>query len=87
MGVNTQLFSDDSIEVVVAIPAYNERETLPIIVKELSLFLSEKDAILILDELAAIKPAAKRSESPVIKGTKAPTKKPVPTKTNPHTTM
>jgi hypothetical protein len=43
--------------------------------------------MLILDELAAIKPAAKRSESPVIKGTKAPTKKPVPTKTNPHTTM
>ena len=50
MGVNTQLYSTDSIEVVVAIPAYNERETLPIIVKELSLFLSEKDAILIMDD-------------------------------------
>ena len=50
MGVNTQLSSNDSIEVVVAIPAYNERETLPIIVKELSLSLSEKDAILILDD-------------------------------------
>ena len=50
MGVNTQLYSTDSIEVVVAIPAYNERETLPIIVKELSLSLSEKDAILILDD-------------------------------------
>ena len=50
MGVNTQLYSDDSIEVVVAIPAFNERETLPIIVKELSIFLSEKDAILILDD-------------------------------------
>ena len=50
MGVNTHLYSTDSIEVVVAIPAYNESETLPIIVKELSLFLSEKDAILILDD-------------------------------------
>ena len=50
MGVNTQLSSNDSIEVIVAIPAYNERETLPIIVKELSLSLSEKDAILILDD-------------------------------------
>jgi len=50
MGVNTQLYSNDSIEVVVAIPAYNESETLPIIVKELSRFLSEKDAILILDD-------------------------------------
>ena len=50
MGVNTQLYSNDSIEFVVAIPAYNERETLPIVAKELSLFLSEKDAILILDD-------------------------------------
>jgi len=50
MGVNTQLYSNDSIEVVVAIPAYNESATLPTIVKELSLFLSEKDAILILDD-------------------------------------
>jgi dolichol-phosphate mannosyltransferase len=50
MGVNTQLSSNDSIEVIVAIPAFNERETLPIIVKELSIFLSEKDAILILDD-------------------------------------
>ena len=50
MGVNTQLSSNDSIEVVVAIPAYNESATLPTIVKELSLFLSEKDAILILDD-------------------------------------
>ena len=50
MEVSTQLYSTDSVEVVVAIPAYNERETLPIIVKELSLFLSEKDAILILDD-------------------------------------
>ena len=50
MGVNTQLSSNDSIEVIVAIPAFNERETLPIIVKELSLSLSEKDAILILDD-------------------------------------
>ena len=50
MGVNTQLYLNNSIEIVVAIPAYNERETLPIIVKELSLFLSEKDAILILDD-------------------------------------
>jgi dolichol-phosphate mannosyltransferase len=50
MGVNTQLSSNSSIEVIVAIPAYNERETLPIIVKELSLFLSEKDVILILDD-------------------------------------
>lgn len=49
MGVNTQLYSNDSIEVVVAIPAYTESATLPIIVKELSLFLSEKDAILMLD--------------------------------------
>jgi dolichol-phosphate mannosyltransferase len=50
MGLNTHLYSDDSIEVVVAIPAYNESATLPIIVKELSLSLSEKDAILILDD-------------------------------------
>ena len=50
MGLNTQLYSDNSIEVVIAIPAYNESATLPIIVKELSLFLSEKDAILILDD-------------------------------------
>jgi dolichol-phosphate mannosyltransferase len=50
MGVNTKLDSNDLIEIVVAIPAYNERETLPIVVKELSLFLSEKDAILILDD-------------------------------------
>ena len=50
MGVNTQLYPNDSIEVIVAIPAYNESETLPIIVKELSLFLSETDAILILDD-------------------------------------
>ena len=50
MGVKTQLYSTDSIEVVIAIPAYNERETLPIIVKELSLFLSKKDAILIMDD-------------------------------------
>jgi dolichol-phosphate mannosyltransferase len=50
MGVNTQLYSNDPIEVVVAIPAYNETATLPTIVKELSLFLSEKDAILILDD-------------------------------------
>ena len=51
MEVSTQLYSTDSVEVVVAIPAYNERETLPIIVKELSLFLSEKDAILILNAI------------------------------------
>jgi len=50
MGVTTWLYSNDSIEVVVAIPAYNESATLPTIVKELSLFLSEKDAILILDD-------------------------------------
>ena len=50
MGVNTKLYSNDLIEIVVAIPAYNERETLPIVVTELSLFLSEKDAILILDD-------------------------------------
>lgn len=50
MGINTQLYLNNSIEIVVAIPAYNERETLPIVVKELSLFLSEKDAILILDD-------------------------------------
>lgn len=50
MGVNTQLYLNNSIEIVVAIPAYNERETLPMVVKELSLFLSEKDAILILDD-------------------------------------
>ena len=74
MGVNTQLYSTDSIEVVVAIPAYNESETLPIIVKELSLFLSEKDAILILDDSpfqvhaetqSAVTAAAKNSRCPV----------------------
>jgi len=50
MGVNTKVISHDSIEVVVAIPSYNESATLPTIVKELSLFLSKKDAILILDD-------------------------------------
>lgn len=50
MALNTRLYSDNSIEVVVAIPAYNESATLPLIVKELSLSLSEKDAILILDD-------------------------------------
>ena len=42
-------------------------------------------ATFILEELAAIKPAANNKESPVTKGTKAPTKSPVPTKTKPHT--
>jgi dolichol-phosphate mannosyltransferase len=50
MGLNTQFYSNDSIEVVIVIPAYNESEALPLIIKELSLFLSEKDAILILDD-------------------------------------
>jgi dolichol-phosphate mannosyltransferase len=50
MALNTGLYLDNCIEVVVAIPAYNESATLPIIVKELSLSLSEKDAILILDD-------------------------------------
>ena len=52
MALNNRLYSDNSIEVVVAIPAYNESATLPIIVQELSLSLSEKDAIMILDDSA-----------------------------------
>jgi dolichol-phosphate mannosyltransferase len=50
MGVDNKTYSYNTIEIVVAIPAYNESLTVPKIVKELSLFLSKKDAILILDD-------------------------------------
>lgn len=50
MGVNTQSYANNSIEIVVAIPAYNEGAALPIIVKELSMYLSEKEVLLILDD-------------------------------------
>jgi dolichol-phosphate mannosyltransferase len=75
MGLNTQFYSNDSIEVVIVIPAYNESEALPLIVKELSLNLSERNAILILDDSpsqvhaetqSAIKAAIINSKCPVL---------------------
>jgi dolichol-phosphate mannosyltransferase len=50
MGLDTERYSNNLIEIAIAIPTYNESLTLPKIVKELSIFLSEKDAILILDD-------------------------------------
>jgi dolichol-phosphate mannosyltransferase len=50
MRLGTKGYSPDSIEVVIAIPTYNESLTLPKLIKDLCCLLTEKDAILILDD-------------------------------------
>jgi dolichol-phosphate mannosyltransferase len=40
----------NSVKFVIAIPSYNEVFALPILIKELSLYLSSDDAVLILDD-------------------------------------
>ena len=50
MSENSDFLSENSIEVVIAIPSYNETATLPILIKELSPFMEASDAILILDD-------------------------------------
>lgn len=50
MSKNSDFLSENSIEVVIAIPSYNETATLPILIKELSPFMEASDAILILDD-------------------------------------
>lgn len=66
---------ENRIEVVIAIPSYNESASLPFLIKALSPFMSAKDAVLILDDSSnevfsatklAVTAAFKNSEGSII---------------------
>jgi dolichol-phosphate mannosyltransferase len=50
MGMSSSLILESKIEVVIAIPAYNEIASLPLLIKGLNEYLSETDAVLVLDD-------------------------------------
>jgi|694.fasta_scaffold138548_2 dolichol-phosphate mannosyltransferase len=50
VGMRSNIDLENTIEVVIAIPSYNENASLPLLIQALSPTLSAKDAVLILDD-------------------------------------